>query len=85
MDSFASLALATERPTDRLLEHRPYGRSGRIISAHMWRFIVGSAALQLGVVFGLLYGAHRLPWFDLPADKAAWTGTPSPRSTVIVR
>ena len=32
MDTLASLALATEQPTDELLERKPYGRKKSLIS-----------------------------------------------------
>ncbi|CAL8074031.1 unnamed protein product [Calicophoron daubneyi] len=55
MDTLASLALATELPTEELLERAPYGRTKPIISRSMIKNIVGQATFQLCVVFYLLW------------------------------
>ncbi len=57
MDTFAALALATEHPTDVLLERRPFGKEAFLIRPVMWRFILGQALLQLIVLFTMLFGA----------------------------
>lgn len=75
MDSFASLALATEPPNDDLLLRPPRSKNENIITRKMARFIVGSAALQLYVLIGLMYGAQLIPWFRLPDVVRHWTGT----------
>lgn len=75
MDSFASLALATEPPTDELLLRPPRAKNDNIITRKMARFIIGSAALQLYVVIGLMYGAQLISWFRLPIIVHHWTGT----------
>ena len=41
MDTFAALALATEEPTMKLLEQKPYSRNESIITPVMWRNILG--------------------------------------------
>ena len=41
MDTMASLALATEEPTDELLKRKPYGRREYMITPVMWRNIIG--------------------------------------------
>ncbi|KAI4810310.1 hypothetical protein KUCAC02_019149 [Chaenocephalus aceratus] len=55
MDTFASLALATEQPTDALLLRKPYGRDKPLISHTMMKNIVGHAIYQLAVIFTLIY------------------------------
>uniref|UniRef100_A0ACB8F8L7 ATPase, Ca transporting, plasma membrane n=1 Tax=Sphaerodactylus townsendi TaxID=933632 RepID=A0ACB8F8L7_9SAUR len=55
MDTFASLALATEKPTEALLERKPYGRKKPLISRTMLKNILFHAFYQLVVVFGLLF------------------------------
>ena len=40
MDTLASLALATEPPTDELLTRKPYGRKEHMITPGMWRSII---------------------------------------------
>jgi hypothetical protein len=41
MDTFAALALATEDPSLRLLEQKPYTRSESIFTPVMWRNVLG--------------------------------------------
>lgn len=55
MDTMAALALGTEKPTDRLLLRKPYGREGKLITPVMIRNILGQSALQLGILFMILY------------------------------
>ena len=64
MDSFASLALATEQPTDALLERKPYGRTKPLVSLSMMRHILGHSLYQLIVMFVLTFHGHVL--FDIP-------------------
>ena len=47
MDSLASLALATEPPTEALLDRAPVNRSDSIITPRMWTFIVGHSMYQV--------------------------------------
>ena len=63
MDSFASLALATEQPTEELLQRKPYGRTKPLISRSMLRFILGHGFYQLIVMFVLCFHGHVL--FDV--------------------
>lgn len=55
MDTLASLALATELPTDDLLLRKPYGRTKPLISRTMMKNILGQAIYQLAVIFALLF------------------------------
>jgi Ca2+ transporting ATPase len=64
MDTFASLALATEEPTDQLLDRKPHKRDEYIVSRKMWKHIFGQAILQLAIIFTILYaGEFFLPEF----------------------
>ena len=58
MDTLASLALATEVPSDDLLNRKPYGRTKSMISPLMIRNIVGQSIYQLAVMFVILYAGH---------------------------
>ncbi|XP_039571304.1 plasma membrane calcium-transporting ATPase 3-like [Passer montanus] len=58
MDTLASLALATEPPTEALLLRRPYGRDHPLVSGTMLRNILGHAAYQLLVIFTLLFAGQ---------------------------
>lgn len=55
MDTFASLALATEPPTEALLLRNPYGRKKPLISRTMMKNILGHGVYQLTVIFVLLF------------------------------
>lgn len=55
MDTFASLALATEPPTESLLLRKPYGRNKPLISRTMMKNILGHAVYQLTIIFSLLF------------------------------
>ncbi len=41
MDTFASLALSTEPPNDKLLDRNPIFREDSIVTPNMWRNIFG--------------------------------------------
>ncbi|CDJ41512.1 Ca2+-ATPase, putative [Eimeria tenella] len=74
MDSFASLALATELPTPDLLKQKPHHRHQSLISRSMALTITTSAVYQLVVMVLLIfYGDSFLPeteWgYLLPADR----------------
>lgn len=55
MDTFASLALATEPPTESLLKRKPYGRNKPLISSTMTKNILGHGVYQLIIIFTLLF------------------------------
>lgn len=55
MDTFASLALATEPPTEALLLRKPYGRNNPLISLTMMKNILGHGVYQLVIIFTLLF------------------------------
>ena len=55
MDTLASLALATELPSEELLERKPYGRTKPLISRTMMKNIIGHAIYQLVVILTLLF------------------------------
>jgi len=55
MDSFGSLALATELPNEEMLKRKPYGRTKPLISRTMMKNIIGQAIYQLAVIFTILF------------------------------
>mmetsp|Transcript_2008 Transcript_2008/g.4528 ORF Transcript_2008/g.4528 Transcript_2008/m.4528 type:complete len:1102 (+) Transcript_2008:36-3341(+) len=64
MDTFASLALATEPPTDAHLKRKPHNRNEYIVNKIMWKHIFGQAVLQLSIIFPMVYaGELFLPEF----------------------
>lgn len=58
MDTLASLALATEPPTEDLLKRQPYGRDKPMISTTMWKNIIGMTIYKSAVVFALVFGSR---------------------------
>lgn len=58
MDTLASLALATEPPTESLLLRKPYGRDKPLISRTMMKNILGHAVFQLIIIFTLLFAGE---------------------------
>mmetsp|Transcript_46009 Transcript_46009/g.75054 ORF Transcript_46009/g.75054 Transcript_46009/m.75054 type:complete len:1069 (-) Transcript_46009:310-3516(-) len=60
MDTFASLALATEPPTRDLLNRKPYSRDEYLVNRLMWRAILGHFAWQCLIMFSLLYAGPSL-------------------------
>jgi len=54
MDSMAALALATELPTEQLLDRKPYGKSA-LISKRMWKHILVQGTYQFIVIICLLF------------------------------
>lgn len=67
MDTFAALALGTEKPTDLLLNRKPYGRHSPLLSPIMIRNIVGQCLFQCLVLFIVLYAGHII--WDVPVGK----------------
>ncbi|KAI0188703.1 hypothetical protein F4808DRAFT_56146 [Astrocystis sublimbata] len=60
MDTLAALALATDPPTDSIIDRKPEPRNAGIVSITMWKMIIGQAIYQLAVTFVLYYGAYAI-------------------------
>ena len=58
MDTLASLALATELPTEELLRRKPYGRTKALISRTMMKNIIGHGIYQMALIFTLLFAGN---------------------------
>ena len=58
MDTLASLALATELPSDELLKRRPYGRTKPLVSRTMMKNILGHAIYQLAILFTIIFAGN---------------------------
>lgn len=83
MDSFASLALATEEPKDSILDRAPFPKKAAIITESMWRSILGHAVYQFAVLIVFIFFAagdtpddgqllRKGGWFDL---YSGWPAT----------
>uniref|UniRef100_A0AAQ4R3H6 Calcium-transporting ATPase n=1 Tax=Gasterosteus aculeatus aculeatus TaxID=481459 RepID=A0AAQ4R3H6_GASAC len=82
MDTFASLALATEPPTEALLLRSPYGREQPLISRTMMKNILGHAVYQLTIIFTLLFEGETL--FDIDSGRnAPLHAPPSDHYTIV--
>lgn len=59
MDTMAALALATEGPTDAVLERPPRGRDAPLISRRMWVNIMGQSVYQIVLQLWLLHFGYK--------------------------
>uniref|UniRef100_A0A672ZJ54 Calcium-transporting ATPase n=1 Tax=Sphaeramia orbicularis TaxID=375764 RepID=A0A672ZJ54_9TELE len=82
MDTFASLALATEPPTEALLLRKPYGRNKPLISRTMMKNILGQGVFQLIIIFTLLFAGEKL--FDIDSGRDAPLHAPPSEHYTIV-
>lgn len=55
MDTFAALALATEPPSDAVLDRTPATKADAIVNAVMWRNVLGQSIFQIIVLLVLLF------------------------------
>jgi Ca2+ transporting ATPase len=58
MDSFASLALATEPPTPELLDRPPYAKNDYIISRKMIKHILLMSLWQILIVYSIVFAGE---------------------------
>ncbi|KAK7927668.1 Calcium-transporting ATPase 2 [Apiospora marii] len=69
MDTFAALALATDPPTEKILDRLPQPKSAPLITVNMWKMIIGQAVFQLTATLILHYaGRQILSYPDLEVD-----------------
>ena len=87
MDSFASLALATEPPTLDLLNRKPYSRDDYIISRKMLKNLLLMGVYQIIVIYSIVFAGeyffpepdatlrfNRSPHFVYPGRLTDWDG-----------
>ncbi|KAL3456863.1 hypothetical protein BJX64DRAFT_296343 [Aspergillus heterothallicus] len=67
MDSLAALALATDPPTEEILDRKPIKGGAPLISVIMWKMIIGQSIFQLIVTLILHFGP-REGFLDYPDD-----------------
>ena len=67
MDSFASLALATEDPTDKLLDRKPYSRDASILTKMMLLNIFSQSIFQIIVLTVIIFFGDY--FFGVPSDR----------------
>ncbi|KAI5856728.1 plasma membrane calcium-transporting ATPase [Durotheca rogersii] len=64
MDTFAALALATDPPTERILDRKPQPKSAPLITTNMWKMIIGQAIFQLAVTLVLHFAGAQILGYD---------------------
>lgn len=60
MDTFAALALATDPPTEKILNRPPQPKRAPLITTNMWKMIVGQSIFQLAVTFVLYFAGLKI-------------------------
>ncbi|KAL8831314.1 MAG: hypothetical protein Q9191_000933 [Dirinaria sp. TL-2023a] len=68
MDTFAALALATDAPTEKILDRPPVPKRAALITTNMWKMIIGQAVYQLVVTFTLYFAGAKILHYDLAAN-----------------
>ncbi|XP_011026092.1 PREDICTED: calcium-transporting ATPase 12, plasma membrane-type-like [Populus euphratica] len=66
MDTLGALALATERPTDELMEMSPVGRTAPLITNIMWRNLLAQAFYQITILLTLQFAGESI--FNVSAE-----------------
>jgi Ca2+-transporting ATPase len=64
MDTFAALALATDPPTEKILDRPPQGK-GPLITTTMWKQIMGQNVYKITVIFVLYFAGGDILGYDL--------------------
>ncbi|EEH08300.1 calcium P-type ATPase [Histoplasma capsulatum G186AR] len=70
MDSFAALALATDPPTDTILDRKPEPKSAPLITITMWKMIIGQSIYQLVVIFILNFAGENILNYEFSGGNA---------------
>ena len=69
MDTFAALALATDAPTEKILDRKPTPKHAPLITTNMWKMIIGQAIYQLAVTFVLYFAGSKILGYSTHDDK----------------
>ena len=73
MDTFAALALATDAPTEKILDRKPTPRRAALITTTMWKMILGQAMYQLIITFVLYFAGARILDYDTTLNPVLQT------------
>lgn len=60
MDTFAALALATDAPTEKILDRKPVPKHASLFTVTMWKMILGQAIYQLAITFMLYFAGNNI-------------------------
>ncbi|WAO93293.1 Calcium-transporting ATPase [Fusarium falciforme] len=69
MDTFAALALATDPPTEEILDRPPQGKDKPLITVTMWKMIIGQAIYQLAITFVLYFAGDKILGYDTSIER----------------
>ncbi|EXK33635.1 calcium-translocating P-type ATPase, PMCA-type [Fusarium oxysporum f. sp. melonis 26406] len=71
MDTMAALALATDPPTDSILDRPPQPKSAPLITMNMWKMIIGQSIFQVVVVLVLYFAGGSILGYNtsIAAEK----------------
>ncbi|KAK2027174.1 calcium-translocating P-type ATPase [Colletotrichum zoysiae] len=69
MDTFAALALATDPPTEKILDRLPQGKKAPLITVNMWKMIIGQAIFQLTATLVLHFAGNSIFGYDPLNEK----------------
>ena len=64
MDTFAALALATDPPTEKILDRKPQPKSAPLVTTNMWKMIIGQSIFQLTVTLILYFAGAKILGYD---------------------
>ncbi|KAK2029786.1 calcium-translocating P-type ATPase [Colletotrichum zoysiae] len=64
MDTFAALALATDPPTEKILDRPPQRKDAPLITINMWKMIIGQAIFQLIITLVLYFAGPEVLNYD---------------------
>lgn len=70
MDTMAALALATDPPTESILDRKPDPKSAPLISMTMWKMIIGESLYQLAITLLLHFGAKNILSYQSAREQA---------------
>lgn len=73
MDTFAALALATDAPTEEILDRKPTPKRAPLITTNMWKMITGQAIYQLVVTLILYFAGPSILKYDVVAEPKLQT------------
>ena len=71
MDTFAALALATDAPTDAILDRPPAPKRAALITTNMWKMIIGQSMYQLIVTFVIYFAGASIFSYDVSQGREA--------------
>jgi Ca2+-transporting ATPase len=83
MDTIASLALCTEKPTEELLDRKPYGRHSRLLSWIMIRNIVTQGIWQIAILLVILYAGDAIWGFKDRGEYGVHNPNPNMHYTML--